>query len=56
MALWKAAGLLMIAGCGTNAPTQERHDVPARRPTFVCSNDFFDSERCYASSADGLAR
>ncbi len=55
MALWKAAGFLVIASCGTNAPTQERHDLPARRATFVCEKDFFESERCYASSAEDLA-
>lgn len=55
MTLCKAAGLLVIAGCGTSAPTQQRRDPPARGATFVCEKDFFESDRCYVSSAEDLA-
>lgn len=56
MRVGKWAALLVIAGCGTNAPTQEHRDPPARRPLFVCYADSFEHRRCYATAAEDLGR
>lgn len=54
MRVGKWAALLVIAGCGTNAPTQEHRDPPARRALFVCYADIFEHRRCYARAAEDL--
>jgi len=54
MRLGKWSALLVIAGCGTNAPTQEHRDPPTRRAVFVCYADSFDYRRCYATAAEDL--
>jgi hypothetical protein len=51
------AAILVIAGCGTNAPTQEHRDPPTRRRAlFVCYADIFEHRRCYATPAEDLAK
>lgn len=51
---WAAS--LIIAGCGTNAPTQQHRDPPQRRAIFLCASDIFGSDRCYASSLEDVPR
>lgn len=48
MRVGKWAALPVIAGCGTNAPTQEHRDPPARP-------DRFKHRRCYATPAEDVA-
>lgn len=56
MRVGKWAAVLVLAGCGTKAPTQEHRDPPQRRAVFVCTSDFFESERCYASSVEDVPK
>jgi hypothetical protein len=56
MRVGKWAALLVIAGCGTNAPTQEHRDPPTRRALFVCYAGSFDLRRCYATPTEEVAK